>query len=48
MLKNGKMCLLFKKDDRRVKGNYRGVVLLAIGRKVLARGLCEEDEMVGW
>ena len=31
------MCPLFKKGDRRVKGNYRGVVLLAMGSRVLAR-----------
>ena len=31
------MCPLFKNGDRRVKGNYRGVVLLAMGSKVLAR-----------
>ena len=28
---------LLKKGDRRVKGNYRGVVLLAMGSRVLAR-----------
>ena len=31
------MCPLFKKGDRREKGNYRGVVLLAMGSRVLAR-----------
>ena len=31
------MCPLFKKGDRRVKGNYRGMVLLAMGSRVLAR-----------
>ena len=36
-LKSGVMCPLFKKGDRRVKGNYRGVVLLAMGSRVLAR-----------
>ena len=28
---------MFKKGDRRVKGIYRGVVLLAMGSRVLAR-----------
>ena len=37
------MCPLFKKRDRREKGNYRGVVLLAMGSRIL----CEKDEMVG-
>ena len=36
-LKGGVMCSLFKKGDRREKGNYRGVVLLAMGSRVLAR-----------
>ena len=36
-LKGGVMCPLFKKGDRREKGNYRGVVLLAMGSRVLAR-----------
>ena len=34
-LKGGVMCPLFKKGDRREKeGNYRGVVLLAMGSRV--------------
>ena len=37
----GVMCPLFKKGDRREKGNYRGVVLLAMGSRVLAR-VCAE------
>ena len=36
-LKGWVMCPLFKKGDRIVKGNYRGVVLLAMGSRVLAR-----------
>ena len=36
-LKSGAMCPLFMKVDRRVKGNYRGVVLLAMLSRVLAR-----------
>ena len=36
-LKGGVMCPLFKKGDRREKGNYRGVVLLAMGSRMLAR-----------
>ena len=36
-LKGGMMCPLFRKRDRREKGNYRGVVLLAMGSRVLAR-----------
>ena len=31
------MCPLFKKGDRRVKGNYRGIVLPAMGSRVLER-----------
>ena len=36
-LKGGVLCPLFKKGDRREKGNYRGFVLLAMGSRVLAR-----------
>ena len=36
-LKGGVKCPLFKKGDRREKGNYRGVVLIAMGSRVLAR-----------
>ena len=36
-LMSGVMCPLFKKGNRRMKGNYRGVVLLAMGSRVLAR-----------
>ena len=36
-LKGWVMCPLFKKGDWIVKGNYRGVVLLAMGSRVLAR-----------
>ena len=36
-LKGGVMCISFNKGDRRVKGNYRGVVLLVMGSRVLAR-----------
>ena len=36
-LKVGLMCALFKKGDRLEKKNYRGVCLLAMGSRVLAR-----------
>ena len=36
-LKGGVMCPLFKKGDKREKGNYRGVVLLAMGSRVLSK-----------
>ena len=37
LLKGGVMCDLYKKGDRREKGNCREVVLLAMGSRVLAR-----------
>ena len=36
-LKVGGICPLYKKGDRMVKGNYRGVCLLAMGSRILAR-----------
>ena len=42
-LKNWEMCLLFKKGYRKVKGNYRGFILLAMDS-----GMVETDKMVGW
>ena len=36
-LKIGHMVPIFKKGDRNIKGNYRGVVLLAMGSRILAR-----------
>ena len=40
------MCPLFKKGDRREKGNYREIVLLAMGSRV-CESVREKDEMVG-
>ena len=39
VLKTGMMCPLFKKGDRMDRGNYRGVCLLAMGSRILARVL---------
>ena len=36
-LKLGIMIPLFKKGDRKDPNNYRGVVLLAMGRRIVAR-----------
>ena len=36
-LKTGLICPIYKKGDRNTGGNYRGVCLLAIGSRILAR-----------
>ena len=36
-LKTLRLAPIFKKGDREVEGNYRGVVMLAMGSRILAR-----------
>ena len=38
-LKTGRLAQIFKKGDREVEGNYRGVVMLAMCSRILARVL---------
>ena len=38
-MKTGRLEPIFKKGDREVEGNYRGVVMLAMGSRILARVL---------
>ena len=38
-LKTLRLAPIFKKGDREVEGNYRGVVMLAMGSRILARVL---------
>ena len=38
-MKTGRLALIFKKGDREVDGNYRGVVMFAMVSQILARVL---------
>ena len=40
-LKTGMICPIYKKGDRNTGGNYRGVCLLAMGSRILARILAK-------
>ena len=46
-LKGEVMCPLFKKGDRRVKGNYRGGGVACDGEQGASESVREKDEMVG-